>query len=210
MFIYLDYKFLLVEKLNTMANKLKVKELIVDVAREVFSKYGYKKTTMDDIAAGARKGKSSIYYYFKSKEEIYEAVVDTESHILFDEILNKTEQSIAANEKFRLYVFTRLNKIRELTNFYEVMKNESLHQLDFIMDLRNKYHAREISILQTILNEGVKSREFSIQDPELAAIALVTAIQGLETPLLLKGEKRDLEKRIDYVVRILFFGIMRR
>ncbi|HAG15000.1 MAG TPA: TetR family transcriptional regulator [Bacteroidales bacterium] len=193
-----------------MANKLKVKELIIEVARDVFSRYGYKKTTMDDIAIGARKGKSSIYYYFKSKEEIYEAVVDTESNILFKEIYNQIEQPVAANEKFKLYVFTRMNKIRELSNFYEVMKNESLYQLDFIMELRNKYNAHEIAILQNILNEGVKTREFSIQDPELAAIALVTAIKGLEAPLLIKGEKRNLEKRIDYVVRILFYGIMRR
>ena len=193
-----------------MANKLKVKGLIIEVARNVFSQYGYKKTTMDDIAEGARKGKSSIYYYFKSKEEIYEAVVDTESNMLFDNILSQIEKPVPASEKFRLYVLTRLNKIRELTNFYTVMKSESLHQLDFIVELRNKYHKREIGILQNILNEGVKSREFSIQDSELAAIALVTAIKGLETPLLIKGEKRNLEKRIDYVVRILFFGIMRR
>ncbi len=206
----MDFKIPLVEKLNEMANKLKVKELIIEVARDVFSRFGYKKTTMDDIAVGARKGKSSIYYYFKSKEEIYEAVVDAESNMLFDNILSQIEQSVPASEKFKLYVVTRLNKIRELNNFYEVMKNESLHQLDFIMELRNKYHSREISILQNILIEGVKSREFSIQDPELAAIALVTAIKGLETPLLIKGEKRNLEKRIDYVVRILFFGIMRR
>lgn len=193
-----------------MANKLKVKELIIQVARDVFSRYGYKKTTMDDIAIGARKGKSSIYYYFKSKEEIYEAVVDAESNLLFDNILSQIEQALPAHEKFKLYIFTRLNKIRELNNFYEVIKNESLHQLDFIVELRNKYHKREISILQNILTEGVKSREFSIQDPELGAIALVTAIKGLETPLLIKGEKRNLEKRIDYVLRILFFGIMRR
>jgi len=193
-----------------MANKLKVKELIIEVAREVFSRYGYKKTTIDDIAVGARKGKSSIYYYFKSKEEIYEAVVDAESNMLFDNILTQIEKPLPATEKFKLYVFTRLNKIRELNNFYDVMKNESLHQLDFIIELRNKYHLREIAILQSIMNEGVKSREFSIQDPELAAIALVTAIKGLETPLLIKGEKRNLEKRIDYVIGILFFGIMRR
>lgn len=193
-----------------MANKLKVKELIIEVARDVFSRFGYKKTTMDDIAVGARKGKSSIYYYFKSKEEIYEAVVDAESNLLFDNILSQVEKTGPANEKFRLYVSTRLNKIRELNNFYEVMKNESLHELDFIVELRNKYNTREINILTNILIEGVKSREFSIQDPELAAIALVTAIKGLETPLLIKGEKRNLEKRIDYVIRILFFGIMRR
>lgn len=193
-----------------MGNKTKVREKIIDVARAVFAKYGYKKTTMDDIAIGAQKGKSSIYYYFKSKEEIYEAVVETESRLLFDDILRKIDQPIPAKEKFRLYVFTRLNKIRELTNFYDVIENNFIRSLDFIESLQQKYHKKEISILQNILYEGVKSREFKIQDTEIAAIALVTAIKGLEAPLIIKGAKKNLERRVDYVLKILFYGIMRR
>lgn len=193
-----------------MGNKTKVREKIIDVARAVFAKYGYKKTTMDDIAIGAQKGKSSIYYYFKSKEEIYEAVVETESRLLFDDILRKIDQPIPAKEKFRLYVFTRLNKIRELTNFYDVIENNFIRSLDFIESLQQKYHKKEISILQNILYEGVKSREFNIQDTEIAAIALVTAIKGLEAPLIIKGAKKNLERRVDYVLKILFYGIMRR
>lgn len=193
-----------------MGNKSKVNERIVEVARTVFAKYGYKKTTMDDIALGAQKGKSSIYYYFKSKEEIYEAVVEMESKLLFDDILRKIDQPIPAKEKFRLYVFTRLNKIRELSNFYDVLENNYLSSLDFIEVLQQKYHQIEIDILQSILSEGVKSREFNIQDTEIAAIALVTAIKGLEAPLIIKGAKKNLERRVDYVLKILFYGIMRR
>lgn len=193
-----------------MGNKLKVKERIIEAARQVFAKYGYKKTTMDDIAIGAQKGKSSIYYYFKSKEEIFEAVVETESHLLFDDILRKISHPIAAKEKFRLYVFTRLNKVRELSNFYDVLENNFISPMEFIEDLQAKYHQREIGILQEILSEGVKKREFNIQDTEIAAIALVTAIKGLETPLIIRGAKKNLERQIDYVLKILFYGIMRR
>jgi AcrR family transcriptional regulator len=193
-----------------MGNKIKVREKIIEVARGVFAKYGYKKTTMDDIAIVAQKGKSSIYYYFKSKEEIFEAVVETESKLLFDDIKRKIEQPIAAKEKFRLYVLTRLNKIRELSNFYDVLENNFIRPMEFIDILQQKYHQTEISILQNILSEGVKTREFNIQDTEIAAIALVTAIKGLEAPLIVKGAKKNLERRVDYVLKILFYGIMRR
>lgn len=193
-----------------MGNKLKVKERIIEAARLVFAKYGYKKTTMDDIAIGAQKGKSSIYYYFKSKEEIFEAVVETESKLLFDDILRSINHPIPAKEKFRIYVFTRLNKIRELSNFYDVLEYNFISPLEFIEELQNKYYQREISILQDILTDGVKKREFNIQDTEIAAIALVTAIKGLETPLNIRGAKKNLERQIDYVLKILFYGIMRR
>ena len=193
-----------------MGSKSKVRERIIDAARTVFAKYGYKKTTMDDIALSAQKGKSSIYYYFKSKEEIFEAVVETESRLLFDDIIKKVNLPISAKEKFRIYVFTRLNKIRELSNFYDVLENNFISPMEFIEKLQTKYYKREIKILQDILQEGVKNKEFNMQDTEIAAIALVTAIKGLEAPLIIRGAKRNLERQIDYVLKILFYGIMRR
>ena len=193
-----------------MGSKTKVRERIIDAARVVFAKYGYKKTTMDDIALSAKKGKSSIYYYFKSKEEIFEAVVDTESKLLFDDIIKKVNLPITAKEKFRIYVFTRLNKIRELSNFYDVLENNFISPMEFIEKLQTKYYKREIKILQDILQEGVRNKEFNMQDTEIAAIALVTAIKGLEAPLIIQGAKKNLERQIDYVLKILFYGIMRR
>ena len=51
------------------------RENILKIARDIFSKYGFKKTTLDDIANAVRKGKSSLYYYFESKEDLFQAVI---------------------------------------------------------------------------------------------------------------------------------------
>ena len=59
--------------------KSEVRAEIVDVARKIFTRYGFRKTTMDEIAWATRKGKSSIYYYFPGKEDIFKAVVEKEA-----------------------------------------------------------------------------------------------------------------------------------
>ncbi|HNX67284.1 MAG TPA: helix-turn-helix domain-containing protein, partial [Bacteroidales bacterium] len=55
------------------------KAKIVEIAREIFTRFGFKKTTMEEIAVASRKGKSSIYYYFTSKEDVFKAVVEREA-----------------------------------------------------------------------------------------------------------------------------------
>ena len=62
------------------------RENILKIAREIFSKYGFKKTTLDDIANAVRKGKSSLYYYFESKEDLFQAVILKEVNILAHEL----------------------------------------------------------------------------------------------------------------------------
>ena len=62
-----------------------VKE-IVDTARALFKKSGFKKTTMGDIARSLGKAKSSLYYYYPSKEDIFEAVIYAEMDELLVEI----------------------------------------------------------------------------------------------------------------------------
>jgi len=56
-----------------MAEKIsdydEMREHIISAAREIFARYGYRKTTMDDIAASIRRAKSSIYHYFPGKED---------------------------------------------------------------------------------------------------------------------------------------------
>ena len=60
---------------NKTRNHDDMRNTIINSASDVFEKFGFKKTTVDDIAQALRKGKSSIYYYFKSKEEDRKSVV---------------------------------------------------------------------------------------------------------------------------------------
>ena len=60
----------------------KTKAKLVDVARQLFAKMGVENTTMNDIALASKKGRRTLYTYFKSKEDIYIAVVESELDIL--------------------------------------------------------------------------------------------------------------------------------
>ena len=56
----------------------KTRDMLVDVARQLFARMGVDNTTMNDIAQASRKGRRTLYTYFKSKNEIYLAVVESE------------------------------------------------------------------------------------------------------------------------------------
>ena len=76
-----------------------VRENILTIAQEIFSKFGYKKTTLDDIANAVRKGKSSLYYYFSSKEDLFQEVIQKEADILREELAKVLQKDIDPAEK---------------------------------------------------------------------------------------------------------------
>lgn len=186
-------------------NVSNLKEQIILTSREVFSKFGFKKTSVEGIAQNMRKKKSSIYYYFNSKEEIFEAVLDYEANILRQEIMKKLLEHKKASDKLKEYVHTRMFYLKKMINFYDALKNDYFNHMPFIEKLRKKFDDEEVGIIRSILIEGVVTNEFSIKRPDLAALAIFTAMKGLEIPFM--QEETDLEDRLNYLMDILFYGI---
>ena len=193
-----------------MVDKDEVREQIVEAARQVFAKFGFRKTTMDEIAYALRKGKSSIYYYFEGKEEIYQAVIEKEASILKKTIEDSLAKQTNPVEKLRLYIITRMDTIQKMVNFYEAIKNEWLSNMDFVNKIRVKYDNDEIQILKSIFDEGQKAGVFRINDTYITSIAVVTTLKGLETPLFLNNEENYYEERIQQLVNLLFYGILKQ
>ena len=193
-----------------MLDKDEVKEAIVNVARHIFSRFGFRKTTMDEIAVASRKGKSSIYYYFDSKEEIFQAVVEKEASILKQELINAQNEAGDASQKLKMHVLVRMHTLEKLANFYSAIKDDYLGHLEFIEKIRKKYDQEEIQMMEKILVEGVEKGNFEIEDTSLAAIAIVTALKGMEIPLFWGIEEKDVERRLDNLIHILFHGVMKR
>ena len=197
-------------KIISVVDKDEVKDSIINVARSIFSKYGFKKTTMDDIARAMHKGKSSIYYYFASKEEIYQAVVAKESQLLKDAISNSVGLVDNPKDKLKNYIYTRMSSYSKLANFYNAIKDEYLSHLAFIDSIRKKYDNEEIGMVQEILRDGVNRKVFKIEDTTLAATAIVTAMKGLEIPLFWENNDRKLDDRQQDLLNILFYGIVKQ
>lgn len=187
-----------------------VKESIIDIARKIFSRYGFKKTTVEEIARALGKGKSSIYYYFKNKEDIFKAVVEKEALILRSEIDKKLFQIIEPKNKLKTYILTRMEAFKNLANFYDAVKNEYLTHLDFIEKIREKFDREEVKKIQLILQEGIDTNDFNIKNSELTAISIATALKGLEIPVFFKKENYMLENRLDELLNVLFFGLIKR
>ncbi len=186
------------------------REIILKIAQEIFSKYGYKKTTLDDIANAVRKGKSSLYYYFKSKEDLFQAVIMKEVEVLareLDKVVNRNTDPI---DKLRDYMLTKINTFRNLANFYNALEND-VTAIGFIDDIKNRYEQDEIRLIKRILIEGVRKNEFEIYDFNLAAIGITMAIKGLEMPLSAGTYgNMNLERSVDVILKIICFGIMKR
>jgi len=186
------------------------RERILDVAGHFFGKFGYQKTTVDEIARAAHKAKGSVYYYFQSKEDLFRGVLEKEAETCVRELVKSLENGRTSTEKLEIYIVTRMRLVDEAANFYEAMKSEYLTFLGFIESIRAKYDLEEIVRIKTILAAGVANNEFEIEDVELTAHAIVTAMKGLEIPFFFFFLYADHEIRLEELLRILIRGIIKQ
>ena len=122
-----------------MVNKEEFRRKVVVTAGQIFSRYGFRKTTMDEIAKALKKGKSSVYYYFESKEDIFEAVVLYEANILRNELTKAIKSVDSPVEKMQNYVFVRMKSFEKLSNYYNAIFDKNLDHFDFIEKIREKF-----------------------------------------------------------------------
>ncbi|NJO90340.1 MAG: TetR/AcrR family transcriptional regulator [Chloroflexia bacterium] len=193
-----------------MTKRSHFKQKIIATSGKIFNSLGFKKTTMDDIALAIKKRKSSIYYYFKSKEEIFQSVVLQEAKVFRRTIITAVDKENNPKDKLKAFIITRMNIIDTLGNFNKALQDKRLMHLDFVVRLKRLYDKEEIRLFKNILIEGVESAYFKIQDIDLAAIAFVTAMRGMESTFLLEKDDPLLSKKIDGVIHTIFYGIVRR
>ena len=94
------------------------KQRIIAIADKLFARYGIQKTTMDEIARAARMGKATLYYYFKSKEEVFAAVIRREAEMIRDKVIEAMGNANNAEEKLRLFILIRMEHLDEMRNYF--------------------------------------------------------------------------------------------
>jgi AcrR family transcriptional regulator len=191
-----------------MVNKEEYRKKIIKTAGQIFSRYGFKKTTMEEIARALKIGKSSIYYYYQSKEDIFEAVVLNEANILRNELTTAIKSVESPIEKMKNYVFVRMKSFEKLANYYNAIFDKNLDHFEFIERIREKYDIVEIAILRLILWDGTRKKVFNVINSEYTALAIQTTMKGLEVPLFWKKKEINIEDRLNAILDVLFNGIV--
>ena len=158
--------------------------MLVDVARNLFAKMGFENITMNDIAQASKKGRRTLYTYFKSKNDVYQAVIDTEMEKLQQMLVNVSVKQQPADEKLLTFLYTRLNAVKAI-----VVRNGSL-RADFFRDIwdveraRKSFDIKETELIKDILDAGIEEGIFQIADTDSMARVIHYSLKGLEVPYI--------------------------
>ena len=185
----------------------KTKKQLIDVARELFASNGKKNLTMNDIAEASHKGRRTLYTYFKSKDEVYKAVIDSEINLIIDRLILVSKKNINPYEKLKDHILTHFNTVKN-----SVTRNGTL-RADFFRDIyeversRRRIDIIELGLIKNILIEGVEKGYFRKMDTEMMSIIILYAMKGLEVPYIRQNLDNDYIGEKTDILELIFNGI---
>lgn len=188
----------------------KTRDMLVDVARQLFARMGVDTTTMNDIAQASGKGRRTLYTYFKSKNEIYLAVVESELDKLYKMLLDVTGKELPADEKLVAFMYARLDAVKALVFRNGTLRANFFRDIWRVEKVRKSFDQREIELIQGILEVGVKEGLFTMPDTNATALVLHYTLKGLEVPYIRGVMGDNISQRIkrrDNVMNLIFNGI---
>ncbi len=207
--MYAKTKSVEMSSVNTSKEEL-LREEIIRASQKLFKQYGLQKTTMEDIAKSMGRGKSTLYYYYKSKDEVIDAVILKEINELFEKTKAEVEKVTTAEDKLKAYFLVSLKTVKTKANLYKVVKGEIEDKLPHVRKLIKKFNTREIQIVKEILLLGIENKEFNQslkEDADLLAYSAVSAIRSLTVDLAIEDKFPNWDERLNVVINILLKGI---
>ena len=172
-----------------------IQEQILQAAGQLFHKYGLHKVTMDDVARAIGKGRSSLYYYYKSKEEILAAVMRHELDSMLDEVARAVDQASSVEEKIYAFSVTKLRGAHRWRTLYSTLETDM--DADTLsafktakQGFRDRVIERQRALVRQILLDGIAQgelRERDEQELDMQAFVLLTSIAGIKQELIRTG-----------------------
>jgi AcrR family transcriptional regulator len=162
---------------------------------------------MEQIAKALNRAKSSIYYYFTSKEDIYSNIIEKESLEMSVELDKSVEKALHPYDKLKAYILTRVQIIQQLRNLRIALEDHNLANYPFIQQLRDDQINREIEKIKEILSEGVAANQLEIENVDDAASAIFFSLRSIESFRGIKHRLNTIKFNLDTFLEMIFKGI---
>ncbi len=180
---------------------------LLKIACRFFARYGYKGTSLRDIAEEAQITKAALYYHFPNKNSLYERIVLHGLRVLVDEVTEATNAAGTAREKLRAFMMTTAEIYVRDPDQWIAGSNAFWVDEDSVprkaaVDLRDRYE----KLLRACITQGVKSGEFKDVDPALAGRVVLSVINGLSR-WFRPGGRLTIGQVIDQYLDIILAGI---
>lgn len=178
---------------------------ILQAAIRAYGRYGYEKTTVEDIARRAGVGKATIYYHFNGKDHIFEAAVKQEIEAFFAELQQAVDDAGNTEARFRVLLKTALAQLKRRRYLARLADTEPSNMSELAQPLLRGMYERLIEMLAAILRAGIADGSLWVDDPDRVALITVGALAGVSKVLAVLG--RDLPP-LDYLDQTLDRAIL--
>lgn len=175
-----------------MLQKISTKVLIVQNAAEHFSQYGYEATHLEAVAKACGISKPAIYYHFKDKAALYEAVLVK----YFSELSQAIEENTLSDDpkvRLSMYVRTFGNYLIATPSFSALFSREIANDAKSLPDSCIIELSKTLNRLLEILEEGEEKGIFHCENPFMIQMMIVTTLSAYLTT-------KDLRRRVSLVV----------
>lgn len=185
------------------------KAQIIEVARKLFAKRGVESITMNDIAVASEFGRRTLYTYFKSKEELFWAVVASEQAKALKTMEAITDKDIPADEKIIELIYTRLRGARDVVSRNGSLRGSFFRDIWMVEHVRKEFDLREMKMIEKVLTAGKEEGVFKIEHIDLLAEFFHYCIKGLEVPFIRGKLGKNLsDSEIKRYVKKMVFTIL--
>lgn len=185
----------------------KTRKHLIEVARDLFARYGKKNVTMNNIAEASEKGRRTLYTYFKSKEDVYRAVIKHELAYMQQQLEEVAACKEEPEAKLTRHILTHLDIVKDTVSRNGSLKADFFHDIYEVERARRGVDKREVEMIRNILQEGVEQRVFKLANIDLTAVIIFYAVKGLEVPYIRQGISSEFERNKGSIVEFVFSGI---
>ncbi len=184
-------------------------KLIINAASDTFAKLGYHKTSMDLIAEKAELGKSTLYYYFRSKEALLITVLETGLKEFFETLENRISSESSTIDKIKSITITGaefFSKNKNFFNFYVYLSaHPSLRKVVYKKFQPIIY--KKLEVIKNVLQQAQKEKlieQLPIEEITRIYGSLVMSMGIFTSPAT---TKKQLLKRAEMINEIFLNGI---
>ncbi len=194
------------------------KKKILKAASECFARFGYEKTTLDDIGKMVGLNKTSLYYYYKSKEDIFAEVIFSEVEEYTQEVCSKILEIQDCREKILTYLREKIRYMQKIGNVSK-LSIESLQQVRPIFEkLQHHTYQKEVDFLNDILRTCIKDGKMEPCNSEEVAKSILTILdaiklkmlQGIDVRFIEQIDYAKLEDEVIFTVSLILDGVMKK
>jgi AcrR family transcriptional regulator len=192
-----------------------IQKQLVQAAKQLFQLHGFRKVTIDDIAKAIGKARSSLYYYYKTKEEILDAVIATEISESMIVIAAAVSRVPSTEEKIEAFFLTQLNTILEKRRFFYGLDEgmdagELSGYLKTKLAVHQQIRQQEGALLSSIIKEGTRRGELtklSHKDLEDLVFVLLSSLHGIKREMVIRNDFSNMEPAVHILVRSMIHGL---